>query len=90
MRPGDQEWDDHVRVRGYVAAMSRAATIEMRTLEVDVDKMVKLRLAIDERQERILWLLEQAEIAATVIASGDQAQIAEVASHLADCFEAGA
>lgn len=71
--------DDRTRVRAYALAMCEQVPRARKALEKAVDVANHARLDFE-------FACEQAELAAKVIASGDEAWISEVAERLKGVF----
>lgn len=82
----EQHRVDRQRVRGYALACCTQALVARRTMDVVVDKMVRAQAEAEQWRRQWEHLSEQAELAARVFSSGDEAWIAEVATHLEELF----
>ncbi len=82
----DQARTDRCRLRGYFLAQAKRAQEQKRAMEAAVDQANRVALQAERYREQMLWSLEQAELIANVIASGDTEWMAEVAQHLEECF----
>lgn len=77
---------DRVRVKGYLlACLCRAEEAGAELDEATAD-LIRARERADAALKTARDWLEQAELVARVVTSGDRAWMAEVAVHLEECF----